>query len=681
MRRYNLKMGKTAMLCAFLFTGSLGTVLAQESPSRPTQADVLAMLAAALREKVVLPATDVKAIAASGSGNTSEKDVRATLKHCNNNSYTWKDAGVIMGDAAGECDSLGGAVESALGVTNAAAELAYQRACALPRVDIDPNIMDNYCGELGDLYVLRGNDTLAAAVYQYAPNCEPVGFTPPPRSQDFDSVCKGGVVATELRFAQQHSSQFVSSRSQQDVALAVSWYQKAAALGSAAAAYQLGMIYSGGWGGIARDYAQAVTWFTKAAAQGNADAAQSLGQMYFSGNGVQRDLAKAFGFYLQAAQAGNLWAAEQVGDFYYAGWAGPKDLAQARNWYIRAWDNGNENGYEDNWARTLLPGTSPAPQQQTASTDQSSGSAADWQQDHQAKIDELTQEIAQHEQQAQQDDADAQQAEAQANQNSGISGGFGAIANAVNSGLNNGLAQHDRDAAQQERQQAQDERQQLAQLGAEQPPVAVNNSEQIALTRMQTGMINNGQTISGALQQQESNIQAVQQAQAAAQQVAQEVANGTVTPQQAMQQIQQQAQQAAQQTQQTTQQSTSTSPGNGPASSTGSNPSAAFLYASPASSCLSFSKNPNGTTLPLVGNTCSFTVNYFHPFASDASGTPDTYDDGTITPGQQVTGDSYNAPYFACPDPYWPSRTGDPGTRPQYGDQTFQCSRPNPGNE
>jgi TonB family protein len=514
----------------------------------PTQGDVLAMLAAALREKVVLPAANVKAIVAAGSGNSSEKNVRSNLKHCNDNTYTWKDAGVIMGDAAGECSQLGSSVERTLGETNAAAELAYQRACALPRLDIDPNIMDNYCGELGDLYVLRGNESLAAAVYKYAPNCEPIGFTPPPRSQNFDSACKGGVVATELRFAQQHSSQYVSSGSKQDAAFAVSWYQKAAALGSADAAYHLGMIYSGGWGGVAHDYAQAMTWFTKAAAQGNADAAQSLGQMYFNGTGVQRDLTKAFGFYLQAAQAGNLWAAEQVGDFYYAGWSGPKNLPLARSWYLQAWDNGNENGYEDNWARTLLPATTPALAAEQASNDGgSSESASDWQQDHQNKIDALTQEIAIHEKQAQQDDADAQQAEAQASQNSGISGGFGAIANAVNSGLNTGLAQHDRDAAQQERQQAQDERQQLAALGAEQPPVAVNNSEQIALTRVQTGMINNGQTISGALQQQQSNIQAVQQVQANARQIAQEEANGNLTPQQAMTQLQQQAQRGAQQ--------------------------------------------------------------------------------------------------------------------------------------
>ena len=198
-----------------------------------------------------------------------------------------------------------------------------------------------------------------------------------------------------------------------------------------------------------------------------------------------------------------------------------------------------------------LPGL---PQEQTGDPVQSSESAADWQQDHQAKIDELTQEIANHEQQAQQDDADAQQAEAQASQNSGISGGYGAIANAVNAGLNAGLAQKDRDNADQERQEAEQEREQLAELGAEQPPEAVNNSEQITLTRMQTGMINNGQTISGALQQQEANLRAAQQqrkaqqqVQANAQQIAQEVANGTLTPQQAMQQIQQAAQQAAQQ--------------------------------------------------------------------------------------------------------------------------------------
>lgn len=152
----------------------------------------------------------------------------------------------------------------------------------------------------------------------------------------------------------------------------------------------------------------------------------------------------------------------------------------------------------------------------TSSETPSSESPADWQQDHQAKIDELTQEIANHEQQAQQDDADAEQAavQAQADANASASGpgaGWLALGHLVQGSANAGLAVKMRQDAANERQEAQEERGQLAELGAEQPPVTENDSSEIALTRTQTQMIQSGSTIQGALDTQESNIQQTEQ--------------------------------------------------------------------------------------------------------------------------------------------------------------------------
>lgn len=148
--------------------------------------------------------------------------------------------------------------------------------------------------------------------------------------------------------------------------------------------------------------------------------------------------------------------------------------------------------------------------------DSASDSSSDWQQ-HQEKIDELKQGIANHEKQAQQDDAYAEQAQAQVQEDessnaSGPGAGWLALGHAVQGAANAGLAVKMRHDAENERRQAQEEREQLAGLGAEQPPVAENNSESIALTRTQTQMIRSGNTIQGALNRQEDNLQALQQA-------------------------------------------------------------------------------------------------------------------------------------------------------------------------
>lgn len=167
------------------------------------------------------------------------------------------------------------------------------------------------------------------------------------------------------------------------------------------------------------------------------------------------------------------------------------------------------------------PGSDTSSSQSSASGDSdgqnTSDSVSEWQQEHQNKISDLKQQIAAHEEQAQQDDAYAEQAEAQVqeDENSNASGpgaGWLALGHAVQGAASAGLAQKMRNDAENERREAQDEREQLAELGAEQPPVAENNSESIALTRTQTQMIQTGNTIQGALNQQEDNLGAVQRA-------------------------------------------------------------------------------------------------------------------------------------------------------------------------
>jgi Sel1 repeat len=661
--------------CVFLFVAGVSAAHAQASQTSGSQSaaqtvsgsssgsgniNATAMLQRASGEKLELSKDEIEKIAQNQKSpsdklSSAEKWVSKEEKYCNTNDYVQMSSGYALNDAARFCGMIAAGGLSVLGPQNPDVELAFQKACALPRSSQLSSqwIDENYCAELGNLYQKRGQLDLALAVYQNAPNCHANGYTPENPSE-YEAECPQGVASVLKAEAWKAKS---TPAAQQPPPTASEQPQIAAALSdlnSGGAANDLQFSYDQSSGvltygastvhladlDIAR--ASVVTpnggfqftipckgnascvvckitpgnttpctvygtfpyvmfsfppatvnqvndalqklftatgldctntifaqtdWITRAIARGKADysmaslddvqsAAQlgnaaaeaELGNRYYGGRGVTKDYTQAAAWWSKSANQGNADGENLTGWAYQLGIGVPENLSLAIAWYQKAAAQGNGDAAQN--LTSLRQQAAAAQSAEQASNDGgSSESASDWQQDHQNKIEALTQEIAMHEKQAQQDDADAQQAEAQASQNSGISGGFGAIANAVNSGLNTGLAQHDRDAAQQERQQAQDERQQLAALGAEQPPVAVDNSEQINLTRMQTGMINNGQTISGALQQQQSNIQAVRQAQANAQKIAQEEANGAITPQQAMTQLQQQAQQGAQQTQ------------------------------------------------------------------------------------------------------------------------------------
>lgn len=304
-----------------------------------------------------------------------------------------------------------------------------------------------------------------------------------------------------------------------DYAQSFTWYSKAAEAGNAVAEDSTANFYFYGWG-VPVDYQQAFYWYQKAASQGYADAQKSVGYLYWAGKGVPQDYGQAFAWFMKAAQQGNGAAEDSIGSFYYYGWSVSQDYTQATEWFQKAIASGYQPASK-HLADMQTQITAVQHAQQTGSTSteptsSESDSAAEWQQEHQDKIDELNQEIAAHEQQAQQDDADAEQAEAQAQQNasarySGPGSAYLNIGNAVQGSMNAGLAEKDRQEAADERRQADQEREQLAELGAEQPPVAANDSESIALTRMQTHMIRNGNTIQGALNRQGSNIQAGQQ--------------------------------------------------------------------------------------------------------------------------------------------------------------------------
>ena len=73
-----------------------------------------------------------------------------------------------------------------------------------------------------------------------------------------------------------------------DYATALKEWKPLAEDGDAAVQYNLGIMYSNGYG-VPQDYAEAIRWYRLAAEQGYADAQTNLGNMYSNGNGVLQD--------------------------------------------------------------------------------------------------------------------------------------------------------------------------------------------------------------------------------------------------------------------------------------------------------------------------------------------------------------------------------------------------------
>ena len=82
-----------------------------------------------------------------------------------------------------------------------------------------------------------------------------------------------------------------------------------AELGDAEAQYNLGVLYDEG-AGVEQDLATAVSWYQKAASQGFIDAQSNLGMMYYHGHGVERDYRAAAQWFRQAADQGDEEARE-----------------------------------------------------------------------------------------------------------------------------------------------------------------------------------------------------------------------------------------------------------------------------------------------------------------------------------------------------------------------------------
>jgi TPR repeat protein len=142
------------------------------------------------------------------------------------------------------------------------------------------------------------------------------------------------------------------------------WLQKAAAQGSAAAEYELGVMDMTADLGAGKpvNAPEGVKWITLAADQGLAAAQNELGQFYASGSyGITKDPAQSFSWYLKAAQQGDAIGEYNAGSMYQTGTGTTRNNAQALAWYQKSAAQANvqaELGIATVYIASAAPATS-----------------------------------------------------------------------------------------------------------------------------------------------------------------------------------------------------------------------------------------------------------------------------------------------------------------------------------
>lgn len=119
---------------------------------------------------------------------------------------------------------------------------------------------------------------------------------------------------------------------QQNTGEALHWYQAAAAQGHDKAAYNLGVIYETGRGGVPVDFSQAVRWYRISADAGYPPGQTNLGYLYETGEGLPKDVNQAANWYRKAADEGYPIAEANLGFYYVNGTGVARDPVEAYFW-------------------------------------------------------------------------------------------------------------------------------------------------------------------------------------------------------------------------------------------------------------------------------------------------------------------------------------------------------------
>ncbi len=104
---------------------------------------------------------------------------------------------------------------------------------------------------------------------------------------------------------------------------------------------RLAEMYENGLSGLKRDLALAVKWYQKAAASGLVAAKARLGHIYLEGVGVMQDFKKARQLLNEAADDGSAQAQFDLGRMWQQGWGGEKNVLMAYAYYEFAAQRGS----------------------------------------------------------------------------------------------------------------------------------------------------------------------------------------------------------------------------------------------------------------------------------------------------------------------------------------------------
>lgn len=110
------------------------------------------------------------------------------------------------------------------------------------------------------------------------------------------------------------------------------WLLRAAGLGSAQSAFNVGVMYERGFV-VERDSSKAAEWYRRAANAGLPTAKHNLALMLRDGKGMPRDVKAAMALLLSAAHQGMAASMFTLGDIYEQGDDGTKDPAAALAWF------------------------------------------------------------------------------------------------------------------------------------------------------------------------------------------------------------------------------------------------------------------------------------------------------------------------------------------------------------
>jgi TPR repeat protein len=114
--------------------------------------------------------------------------------------------------------------------------------------------------------------------------------------------------------------------------------------GSVPAAKRLAEIWLHGYGGRSVDHVAAVQWLERAADGGDVESRYNLGCMYSFGYGVEQDSASAAEHWRIAAEQGFAPARENLGTLYFVGSGVAEDPVEAARWFRLAAESGSAEG-------------------------------------------------------------------------------------------------------------------------------------------------------------------------------------------------------------------------------------------------------------------------------------------------------------------------------------------------